>query len=54
MKTWHKVLVALFSAGAAAVAIFVKNPQSQATAGKIEQAAAPIVEAALEGIDPAK
>jgi hypothetical protein len=37
MKNWHKILIAVLSAGAAATAIFVKNPQSKETAEKIEE-----------------
>lgn len=40
MKTWQKILLAIFGAAVAVVPIFVKNANSQATAGKIEEAAA--------------
>jgi len=40
MKSWQKILLALFAAAAAVVPIFVTNKASQEKAGKIEEAAA--------------
>lgn len=43
MKSWQKILLALFAAAAAVVPIFVTNKASQEKAGKIEEAAGPVI-----------